>query len=45
MIANCASDIMFSTVQFSVKVLDDNKIQRLFPGMDDMQIFYYRCQI
>jgi len=45
MIANCASDIMFSTVQFSVKIVDDNKIQRLFPGMDDMQIFYYRCQI
>jgi len=45
MIANCASDIMYSTIQFSVKVLDDNRIQRLFPGMDDMQIFYYRCQI
>jgi hypothetical protein len=45
MIASCASDIMYSNVQFSVKVLDDNKIQRLFPGMDDMQIFYYRCQI
>jgi hypothetical protein len=45
MIASCASEIMFSNVQFSVKVLDDNKIQRMFPGMDDMQIFYYRCQI
>jgi hypothetical protein len=44
-IASCATDIMLSSVQFSVKVVDDNKIQRLFPGMDDMQIFYYRCQM
>jgi len=45
MVANCATDIMLSTVQFAVKVVDDNKIQRLSPGMEDMQIFYYRCQI
>ena len=45
MIASCASDIMYSNVQFSVKMVDDNKIQRLFPGMDDMQVFYYRCKI
>ena len=44
MVANCLTDIMLSTVQFAVKVVDDNKIQRLSPGMD-MQIFYYRCQI
>jgi hypothetical protein len=44
-LASCATDIMLSPVQFTLKVVDDNKIQRLFPGMDDMQIFYYRCQI
>jgi hypothetical protein len=39
----CATDIMLQNVQFSVKVLDDNKISRLFPGMEGMEITYYRC--
>jgi hypothetical protein len=45
MIASCASDIMLSSVQFELKMVDQNKILRLFPGMEDMQIGYYRCQI
>jgi hypothetical protein len=44
MIASCASDIMLSSVQFELKVIDQNKILRLFPGMEDMQVSYYRCQ-
>jgi len=44
MIASCASDIMLSSVQFELKVVDQNKIMRLFPGMEDMQVYYYRCQ-
>jgi hypothetical protein len=39
----CATDIMLQNVQFSVKVLDDNTISRLFPGMEGMEITYYRC--
>lgn len=43
LIAACATDIMLSSVQFSVKELDANSIARLFPGMEDMEIRYYRC--
>jgi hypothetical protein len=44
-IAGCATDIMLSNVQFSLKMLEPNKISRMFPGMPDMEISYYRCQI
>ena len=43
LIAACASDIMLSSVQFSVKALDADSIARLFPGMEDMEIRYHRC--
>jgi len=43
-VANCATDIMLSSVQFQLKVVDPNKITRVFPGMEDMEINYYRCQ-
>jgi hypothetical protein len=44
-IASCATDIMLSSVQFQLNVVNPDKIQRLFPGMPDMEIYYYRCQI
>lgn len=43
MLASCATDIMMQNVQFSVKVEDDNKITRIFPGIDGMNLTYYRC--
>jgi hypothetical protein len=33
MIASCATDIMNSNVQFSVKLLGENKISRIFPAL------------
>ena len=44
-IAGCATDIMLSNIQFSLKVLEPNRITRTFPGMQDMEISYYRCAI
>ena len=44
-IASCATDIMLSNVQFSLKVLEPDKISRIFPGVMDMEIGYYRCPI
>ena len=44
-IAGCATDIMLSNVQFSLKVLEPNKISRMFPGIADMAISYHRCPI
>jgi hypothetical protein len=45
LLAACATDIMLSSVQFSLKVVDDNKITRFFPGMDGMEVNYYRCAL
>jgi hypothetical protein len=43
LIAACASDIMLSSVQFSLREVDANAVIRLFPGMDGMEIKYARC--
>lgn len=43
LVAACATDIMLSSVQFSLKELDANSIARLFPGIEDMEIRYHRC--
>jgi len=45
LIAACATDIMLSSVQFSVKALDADSIVRLFPGMDSLEIRYHRCPL
>ena len=42
--AACASDIMLSSVQFSLKEVDANAVIRLFPGMDGMEVKYARCR-
>lgn len=43
LIAACASDIMLSSVQLSAKEIDADTLLRLFPGMEGMEIKYYRC--
>jgi len=44
LLAACASDIMTSNLQFSARVIDDNTIARIFPGMpDELNIKYSRC--
>jgi hypothetical protein len=45
MLAGCATDIMLSNVQLSVKIVDENKISRIFPGIADMEMTYYRCSL
>jgi hypothetical protein len=43
--AACASDIMATSMLLRIKILDDNSVSRIFPdpGMEDMQVTYYRC--
>ena len=43
LIANCASDTMLSDVELTLKVIDNNKIARVFAGMPEMETPYYRC--
>jgi hypothetical protein len=42
-LASCATEIMFENIQFSLKIVDDNMIDRFFPGMPGMSITYSRC--
>jgi hypothetical protein len=44
LLAACASDIMSSSIQFSARIIDENTIARVFPGMpDELSIKYSRC--
>jgi hypothetical protein len=43
MVASCATDIMYQNMQFSVRVIDDNSVARIFPGIDAMELTYHRC--
>jgi hypothetical protein len=45
LIAGCATDIILSNVQFSLKVLDENSIARQFPGIEGLEVKYFRCRI
>jgi hypothetical protein len=42
-VASCASDIMLSNMQFSVEVVDNDNIVRIFPEMPDMSLPHARC--
>jgi hypothetical protein len=43
LIAACATDIMLSNVQFVLKVVDDDNVTRVFPGIEGMEVKYHRC--
>jgi hypothetical protein len=43
LITSCSTDVALATVQFSLKIEDDNKITRFFPSLPELSIQYYRC--
>src|ERR1043166_308472 len=43
MVAACATDIMLSDVQLSVRSVNANEIFRMFPNMPGMETKYFRC--
>jgi len=43
--AACATSIMSQSVQFSLTVIDDNTLSRLFPEIPGMTLKYSRCSI
>jgi hypothetical protein len=43
--AACATSIMNQNVHFSLKVIDDNTLSRLFPEIPGMTLKYTRCGI
>ncbi len=45
LIVGCSADIIFSNVQFRLKMLDKDNVTREFPGMESMETRFYRCRI
>jgi len=43
--AACLTDIMTGNMQFRAKVIDENRISRIFPEMEGMEIPYVRCSL
>jgi hypothetical protein len=43
--ASCATSIMNQSVRFSLKIIDDNNLSRLFPGIPGMTLKYTRCAL
>jgi len=43
--ASCATSIMNQTVGFSLKIIDDNNLARVFPNIENMEIKYTRCSL
>jgi hypothetical protein len=43
LIATCATDVMLSNMELTLKVIDDNKIARVFAGLPELETLYYRC--
>lgn len=43
LIASCATDVLLSNMQFSLRIVNDNKVSRIFPGMEGMELAYDRC--
>jgi hypothetical protein len=45
LVVACSKGLMFTTVQFFLKAVDDNTITRQFPGVEGMDVTYHRCGI
>jgi hypothetical protein len=42
-LASCATEIMLDNIQFNLKIVDDNTVSRIFPGIPGMSVTYARC--
>lgn len=45
LLASCSSDVLLDTIQFSLRVLDDSRIIRVFPGIPELEFTYERCSL
>jgi|ERR1700747_1137235 hypothetical protein len=41
--ARCSTTIAAEDMEFSLKIIDDNTLGRLYPGTTAMQVDYHRC--
>jgi hypothetical protein len=42
-LASCATEIMLDNIEFSLKIVNDDTISRVFPGIPGMAVTYSRC--
>ena len=42
-LASCATEIMLDNIQFSIKIVNDDTISRIFPGIPGMAVNFSRC--
>jgi hypothetical protein len=45
LLAACSTDISLANVQFALKTVDQDRIIRLYPGMEGLEVPYSRCPI
>jgi hypothetical protein len=45
LVTKCATDIAFENVEFSLKLDDGNKMTRLYPGLPELSVSYFRCPL
>jgi hypothetical protein len=45
LVAKCSTDIALETVQFDLKIEDENKLTRLYPGLPELSVHYFRCPL
>jgi hypothetical protein len=43
LIAACSTDIAVETLQFTIDIVDNNKITRVYPGIPELSTPYERC--
>jgi hypothetical protein len=43
MVAKCSTDIALDTIQFSIKMNDKDKMTRIYPGIPELSVQYFRC--
>ena len=43
LVAACSTDIAVDTVQFTFKIIDQDTVTRIFPGLTELNTTYVRC--
>jgi hypothetical protein len=41
--ASCSTNVAVEEMEFSLKIIDDNTLGRIYPGMSAMQVNFHRC--
>lgn len=44
-VMKCATDIAFENVEFSLRLDNENKITRLYTGLPELSVSYFRCPL